>query len=73
MADTRTWYLIRLTDGTEQHALAHHIGFNPSGPAGAEVVFYADGDESQVEMTVPVNVVDRIDTGEPDAKDLDES
>lgn len=42
MTDDRRWWTVILTDGTETHPHASHIGFNPLGPDGPEVVFYAD-------------------------------
>jgi hypothetical protein len=50
MTDDRTWWTVTLTDGSETHPHASHIGFNPLGPEGPEVVFYTDRAGSRVDL-----------------------
>lgn len=60
MPDDRTWWTIRLTDGTETHPHASHIGFNSVGPPGPEVVFYGETGGTRVDMRILIREVERI-------------
>lgn len=66
MPENRTWWTVTLTDGTETHPHASHIGFNPIGPQGPEVVFYGGRGGERVDMRLPIGKVERIEVTDRD-------